>query len=148
MTWRHDKSRWPIQPWEMPIRRRASSIMITFIYITAITALLNLEVMSNKIRKLCRKVFKYPDWDQYWEDLFAAKISYDSITNNEQVERGRQLISRSNKNIGYFLSLVSCPDDSYPAGDPYDPGRFLFMILNLKFTLSIKDTLFMMLLQS
>jgi hypothetical protein len=134
MLARHEKSRMPlihfIRPGEVPKRRRASTIIFAIINFCVITALLNFDLMSNKVRKLCRTVFKYPDWDQYWEDLFAAKISYDSNTDIEEVERGRQLISRSNNNIGYFLSLVSCPADSYPAGDPYDPGKCSFMVPN------------------
>ena len=86
-------------------------------------ALLNTDLISSgrralsETRKLCKTIFNYPDWKQYWEDLFLPKAPYPIITT-------RALIPMQSKNIGYFLTLSSCPKDGYPAGDPHDPGMY------------------------
>jgi hypothetical protein len=91
-------------------------IMLGLFALTVITTTDIDNILSKQFRKLCKTIFNYPDWDQYWEDLFAAKMIYDG-------NRDRLLVPKNSKNIGYFLSLASCPaDDSYPAGDPHDPG--------------------------
>ena len=69
----------------------------------------------SEVRKLCRTVFDYPDWDQYWEDLFGAPKTYDGAGD-------RSLLPSEPNNIGYFLTLTSCPDDGYPGADTNDPG--------------------------
>ena len=73
------------------------------------------RALSEIPRHLCKTVFNYPDWKQYWEDLFAPKAQYASTG-------VRSLIPMQNNNIGYFLTLASCPADGYPAADPHDPG--------------------------
>jgi hypothetical protein len=78
------------------------------------------RALTETTRKLCKTYFYYPDWKQYWEDLFAPKASYA----NAGV---RSLIPLQTNNIGYFLTLTSCPADGYLAGDPHDPGmHFLY----------------------
>jgi hypothetical protein len=84
-------------------------------------ALMNTDLVSTgrraleETRKLCRTVFDYPDWKQYWEDLFAATTIYVGLP--------RVLIPFQPTNIGYFLTLTNCPSDSYSAGDANDPGK-------------------------
>ena len=88
-----------------------------------VLALINTDIMNSsrralsETRKLCKTVFNYPDWKQYWEDLFAPKVTYPAVAT-------RALIPLQSKNIGYFLTLSSCPKDAYPAADPYDPGMY------------------------
>lgn len=84
-------------------------------------ALINTDLMNtsrralSETRKLCKTLFNYPDWKQYWEDLFAPTAAYPVVLT-------RALIPKDSKNIGYFLTLPSCPKDAYAAGDPHDPG--------------------------
>ena len=75
--------------------------------------------LSESARLLCNTMFNYPDWKQYWEDLFFPKTVYTGIGD-------RSLLPRGPKNIGYFLIMPSCPADGYPAGDPHDPGKLYF----------------------
>ena len=88
-----------------------------------VLAVINTDLMNSsrralsETRKLCKTVFNYPDWKQYWEDLFAPKGPYPVITT-------RALMPKT-KDIGYFLTLSSCPKDAYPAGDPHDPGMYV-----------------------
>lgn len=87
-------------------------------------ALVNTDILSSshralaETRKLCRTVFDYPDWKQYWEDLFAPKAKY--------LGEPRALQPKQPNNIGYFLTLTSCPKDGYAGGDPYDPDHAFF----------------------
>ena len=84
-------------------------------------------------RKLCKDLLYFPSWIQYdgkggaflptkqkylgyWEDLFGAMIHYD----------GSGYLFKQPydaKNIGYVLTLRSCPADDYSAFDPHDPGK-------------------------
>ncbi|KAI2497601.1 hypothetical protein MHU86_16907 [Fragilaria crotonensis] len=77
------------------------------------------RALSETTRRLCKTVFNYPDWKQYWEDLFAPKSQYASTG-------VRSLIPLQKNNIGYFLTLASCPADGYPAADSYDPGHAFY----------------------
>ncbi len=94
-------------------------------------ALLNTDIMSTSrralsesTRKLCKTAFNYPDWKQYWEDLFAPKAAnkYDGAS------LVRSLIPMQHNNIGYFLTLSSCPADGYPGADPHDPGMYGYLL--------------------
>jgi hypothetical protein len=96
--------------------RRMLSVLWVVLGLCTLTAIVDFDILSKQVRKLCKTIFNYPDWDQYWEDLFAAKVIYDG-------NKDRQLVPSNSKNIGYFLTLASCPADSYTAGDPNDPGK-------------------------
>jgi hypothetical protein len=87
-------------------------------------ALMNTDLVSSRhralaeVRKLCDTLFDYPDWDQYWEDIFGASDALDIYDGAGD----RSLLPNEPNNIGYFLTLTSCPDDGYAATDPNDPG--------------------------
>jgi hypothetical protein len=83
------------------------------------------RALSESARLLCNTMFNYPDWKQYWEDLFYPKTVYTGLGD-------RSLLPRGPKNIGYFLTIPSCPADGYPAGDPHDPGKYIFVNFNIR----------------
>ena len=90
----------------------------TFVLLFGLGALAVLNtnfLQSSHVRKLAETIFDHPDWDQYWEDLFAPKVVYVGIGE-------RSVPQLQPFNIGYFLTLTSCPGDAYSGGDPNDPG--------------------------
>ena len=66
-------------------------------------------------RRLCKTYFDYGDYNKEQEDLFGA-------TNTYAGDGDISLLPSDPDNIGYFLTLTSCPDDGYPGADPNDPG--------------------------
>ena len=106
---------------EAPTSRRGIRVFGLIFGLCAL-ALMNTNFMSSRhralaeARKLCRTVFDYPEWSQYWEDIFGASITYDGSGD-------RSLLPNEPNNIGYFLTLTSCPDDGYPGADTNDPGK-------------------------
>ena len=105
---------------EAPTSRRGVRMFGLMFGLCAL-ALMNTDFVSSRhralseVRKLCNTVFNYPDWDQYWEDLFGAPKTYDGAGD-------RSLLPSEPNNIGYFLTLTSCPNDGYPGADPHDLG--------------------------
>ena len=88
-----------------------------------------------EVTKICKDLFYGPNWIQYdgkggvflptkqkylgyWEDLFGAMINYDG---------SGSLFKQpyDPNNIGYVLTLRSCPADNYAAFDPHDPGKIV-----------------------
>ena len=106
---------------EAPTSRRGVRVFGLMFGLCAL-ALVNTDLVSSRhralseVRKLCTTVFNYPEWTQYWEDIFGgASNTYDGAGD-------RSLLPSEPNNIGYFLTLTSCPDDGYPGADASDPG--------------------------
>ena len=69
-------------------------------------------------RRLCKSYLDYLDYGEYvkyWEELFGA-------TNIYAGDGDGSMLPNDPDNIGYFLTLTSCPGDGYPGADPNDPG--------------------------
>ena len=99
---------------EAPTSRRGVRVFGLMFGLCAL-ALVNTDLVSSS-RKLCTTVFNYPEWTQYWEDIFGGALNtYDGAGD-------RSLLPSEPNNIGYFLTLTSCPDDGYPGADASDPG--------------------------
>ena len=70
-------------PSKQPSSRRGLRVFGVMFGLCAL-ALINTNFVSSRhialseIRKLCKTVFDYPDWNQYWEDLFGAPKTYDT----------------------------------------------------------------------
>ena len=109
---------------EVPTSRRGVRVFGLMFGLCAL-ALMNTDLVSSKhralsgVRKLCDTVFAYPDWDNYWEDIFEGPDNPDDIYDGSG---DRSLLPHEPNNIGYFLTLTSCPEDGYTAADPNDPG--------------------------
>ena len=69
----------------------------------------------SSARRLCKTYFDYGDYEKDWEDLFGATNIYNG-------DGDRSLLPNDPDNVGYFLTLTSCPDERYPGADPNDPG--------------------------
>ena len=105
---------------EAPTSRRGVRV-VGLIFGLCALALVNTDLVSSRhralseVRKLCETIFNYPEWTQYWEDIFSESQAYDGAGD-------RSLLPTEPDNIGYFLTLTSCPDDGYPGADTNDPG--------------------------
>ena len=105
---------------EAPTSRRGIRVFGLMFGLCAL-ALVNTDLVSSRhralseVRKLCETIFNYPEWTQYWEDIFSESQAYDGAGD-------RSLLPTEPDNIGYFLTLTSCPDDGYPGADTNDPG--------------------------
>ena len=110
----HQKSRGH----EAPTSRRGVRVFGLIFGVCAL-AVMNFLPSRNRAlstaRMLCKTYFDYGDYDKDWEDLFGA-------TNIYAGDGDRSLLPTDPNNIGYFLTLTSCPDDRYPGADPNDPG--------------------------
>lgn len=115
-----------------PNNRRAVNIFALMFGLGAL-ALLNTDIMTSGhralaetadgVRKLCNTLFDYPDWEAYWEDLFSAPALYDGSG-----DQRASLPAFEEHNIGYFLTMMSCPGDDhgYTAEAKFDPGHAFY----------------------
>ena len=106
---------------EAPTSRRSVRVFGIIVGV-CVLALMNTDILPSSghralsaARMLCKTYLDYGNYDRYWEDLFGA-------TNIYAGEGDRSLLPTDPNNIGYFLTLTSCPEDRYPGADPNDPG--------------------------
>ena len=85
-----------------------------------------LTASTESVRILCKTVFNYPDWSAHWEEIFPADKVYDGSGDQ------RKTLSKDPNNIGYFLTLMSCPGDGYKYGvdTQFDPGELKLHVLD------------------
>ena len=106
---------------EAPTSRRSVRVFGIIVGV-CVLALMNTDILPSSghralsaARRLCKTYFDYGDYDKDWEDLFGAINDYTGDGDGSS-------LPTEPDNIGYFLTLTSCPDDRYPGADPNDPG--------------------------
>ena len=103
---------------DAPASRRGVGVF-GLIFVVCALAVMNFLPSGHRAlssaRRLCKTYFDYGDYEKDWEDLFGATNVYNG-------DGDRSLLPNDPDNIGYFLTLTSCPDERYPGADPNDPG--------------------------